>query len=166
MDKYLLALMIFTFTALPGLADFSCVASVSYQWKKEGGEPQSVFFINVAGNAADMEAAKVQVSRLADSEKVRARDACMRQHENLSGCISAKFAAESSLLAKLGFSARKSLEEAINADCKSQQGQCLEPVVSEIKCLQTEEAKEEGQDQASKKGKEESSSDTPAKKGK
>jgi hypothetical protein len=163
MDKYMLALLTFLLPAMPSRADFSCVASVSYQWKKDGGEPQAMFFVNMAGNAMTEEEAKAQVLELANREKARARDACTRRHENLSGCISAKFAAEASLLAKLGFGARKSLEEAVSADCKLQQGQCLDPVVSDIKCLQVGKTEGEGDGKTAEKGKEEQS---PAKKDK
>ena len=154
MERVAVLILVSTLLASPCLADFSCSATVSYQWKKEGGEPQSLFFTEVIGKAAGEEAAKAQVKELADKEKPRALGACTRKHENLSGCISAKFAAEASLLASLGFSARKALEEAVSADCKAVQGDCLEPVVSETVCVQAQAAQTEEQDQSGEKGKE------------
>jgi len=135
------------------LADFACRATVSYQWKKEGGEPQSVFYSEAAGSAATEEEGKRLVMELLRKENFKAREACAKRHENLSGCIAAKFEAEASLLSRLGFSARKALEEAIGADCRAAQGTCLDAPPPEVICQEQKAGAAEDKTSA-EKGKE------------
>ena len=122
-------------------ADFSCAATVSYQWKKkEDKEARAVVWIEVAARGETEEAAKAQLAATAASETPRARDACARDHESLASCIAAKFSAQSSLMASLSFSARKALEEAISSDCKGSQGECGTAVLSEARCIENKPA--------------------------
>ena len=75
------------------------------------------------------------MEQLLTGQRVRAREECQRQHENLSGCIAAKLG---SLPLPLNgsFAGRQDLEKAITDDCKRTQGRCLEPEAPEVKCTE------------------------------
>jgi hypothetical protein len=134
-------------------AEVSCSVEVRYQWKKDAADRPVVWAV-VLGRGDSEDAAKARVSALVEAELPRARQACAREHENLAGCISAKFAASSSLLPSLDFSARKALEEAITSDCKAAQGVCGEAAGAEPKCTTGAPAVEASAGKVEDKGKE------------
>ena len=134
-------------------AEFACTAAVSYQWKKEGQEPRSVVWSELSVKAEREEDAKAKLSEQAARELPRARAACAKRHEDLTGCISAKFSAQSSLMAGLSFSARKAVEEAINADCKALQGGCMEAAVAAPACVERKAPEAAGEGKEDEKGK-------------
>ena len=128
------ALISFLYPAA-SFAEFICGAEISYEWKRAQAEnPVSVSAGSVQEKGADEASAKSRLSVLVKSRLTEVRAECRREHENLSGCIAAKYAASAAVLQNLGFNARKALEEAISSDCKAQQGVCKEPQASEPVC--------------------------------
>lgn len=128
-----LALLVGTTSAL---AEVRCRSDISFQWKKaEGGEKIDVPWGAVVVRGADEAAAKLELQRRVDEEKLKAHETCRKAHENMSGCFSMKFSAMTATLQSLNFSSRKALEEAISADCKSQQGRCEGIASTEFACV-------------------------------
>ena len=80
--------------------------------------------------AAAKDKLQVEITRL----KVRASEACRRDHESFGTCVTTKFSSNGAFLNSLGFSARKEVETALTDECKSQQGTCLGVVVTESPC--------------------------------
>ncbi len=134
----LLAAIVVTVAASNLEAQTTCKAEVSYKWKSSGeakeAQEATVYFGGVEGAGADEVVAKAKLTEESSVLKVKALDACRRDRENLTGCITAKFATSAQALQSLSFSARKALEEAISADCKKSQGSCLDATVSEPAC--------------------------------
>lgn len=145
-------------------AEFHCEAALSYKWRKDKEEvANEEFFSSVEEKGADEVSAKDALTRKIAREKSRAKEECKREHENLSGCIAAKYAAIASVLSSLGFSARKAVQDAIASDCTSIQGVCSqvvssEPVCKELAVAGGEKSGEEGAkegEKGKKPGKEE-----------
>jgi hypothetical protein len=139
-------------------AEFICTAELSYQWKKESqqellkGPPKLL-----RAKGADEAAGKATLNAVAATEKGLAIQACQKDHENLSACISTKMSGSASVLQSLGFASRKALEEAITADCKFAAGTCKDPILSEPQCaaepLSAAEAEQAAKDEKAKKKK-------------
>ena len=151
MFKTLIALMLYIVLIGTNVeAEFICSADVHYKWRRASssenttnGESQNehtVYWTSIEKQAATEEAAKEMVHKVSLAERGNAERACSTTHQNLSGCIASKYSSLSSSVNSLGFAARKSIEEAIDADCKLQQGKCSGSVVSEINCRQSAEA--------------------------
>lgn len=132
--------------------------------KKDGAAPEdksdaaedtghTVYWMSLEAKAPTEEEARQKLNKAALNERAGAEKACRNAHENLSGCIASKYSSLSSSVGTLGFSARKSVEDAINSDCKLQQGRCLGSVVTEVKCSEKIEAKPEEAEPESKEGK-------------
>lgn len=152
----------------PARADFICRSDVSYKWvkadpAKSTPEPKpassaetTVRFAAVERSGVDEAGAKASLEPELNKTKVRATEACKKEHENLAGCIAGKFSIQSSTLAGLSFTARRELEKAITADCQAQLGTCLtalssDPACEEIKKLETPTAApEKGADKKKK----------------
>lgn len=116
-------------------AEFICRATVSYSWEKDKEMSKIIVFVNsVETKGVDEKAAKSLLSERVEKEKVKASEQCARDHENQAGCVASKFNALSSTIQALPFSSRKLLEDSIAADCKAQQGKCLESVAGEPQC--------------------------------
>lgn len=118
-------------------AEVICETEISYKWKPAGAEvAQNVSVSRVVRRGADEAAAKLELGNavLRESHSVRAQ--CRRAHENMASCLSSKYSAAQRSLDTTSFSARKAIEEAIAADCASQQGACAEVVNSEPKCVE------------------------------
>ena len=154
--------VIVLFVSGTAFAEFECQVDVSYRWRREAQKPagittplaspaadatpsaehalgtdiESVFWTSVKGNGAKEDEVKKKVENFANKEKSAAVSSCRVSHENLSGCISAKFSSVAPTLNNLGFAARKSLEEAISSDCQKQQGQCIDAISGEMKCAE------------------------------
>ncbi|MCO6429471.1 MAG: hypothetical protein J5J00_01325 [Deltaproteobacteria bacterium] len=155
-------------------ADFICRTEVAYRWKRsesapakpesdetpaaspsssEGeASPQEVFWRAVETSGAEEEAVRAKLTEAANQEKLPALEACRREHQNLSGCIASKYQGLAGSFTSLGFSARKALEEAVIQDCTKQQGECLEAVAKEIKCVEKKEEAPPPDDKAAKDG--------------
>lgn len=141
-------------------ADFTCSTTLSYKWIKteagskaqvpasstpqaeKGGEgaaasePSIVTLTAIEKSGVDEAAAKAALQVEVSKGKIRASDACQRDHESFATCMVTKLKSDSSTLGVLSFSARKKVEEAIAADCKAQQGTCLTVESSEPKCVE------------------------------
>lgn len=130
--SFLLAVL---FSSL-AFADFNCTAQVSYGLtKKDEKKPTFVEHSAAEASAESEELAKQALERPVRELKMKAREACRELHENLSGCVGAKFETMASVLQRLPFSSRKSVEDAISQDCEAQMGTCGE-VKSEISCAE------------------------------
>jgi hypothetical protein len=142
------------FIAFPSLvaAEFVCKSEISYSWKKEGNEELSkVIFAVLEARSDNQELAKAKVESQVLRHTPRASQHCNKEHENLSGCIAAKFTAQASVLDRLSFAARKKLEEAITTDCQARIGACKAVEATEVEC---QELAEEGDEEKGKeKGK-------------
>jgi hypothetical protein len=89
----------------------------------------------------DEQAAKAAVQVDGDRQKIRASEACKRDHESFGTCVALKMGARSSVLNSLSFSARAELEKALSEECRQQQGTCISVEVTEPKCREIVEAK-------------------------
>jgi hypothetical protein len=143
----------------PVLAEFRCSAEVKYRWKKTEGPERASFWATVERRAADEKKAKELTRAFADRERSRAAEACIRQHQNQSGCISSKLASFQETIQALPFTARAKIEESVIADCELAVGSCTGVDVSEPKCENltppppTEEGEGEEEDKKGKKKK-------------
>ena len=186
LQNFCLIVMLILLSFSSASAEFACQLDVSYRWRKKpddqkqanatpapapspaaapeaAGTPATdpnvtqVFWRVVEKGGASEEEAKARVAEFAKQEQSNALAACRASHQNLAGCISTKYASMSPTLTSLGFTARKSLEEAIEKDCRSVQGECLDAPIGEIKCVapKAEEGKEgeKGGDKGAKDGK-------------
>lgn len=123
--------------ALPALgwADFHCQSAISFKWKR-GDAEFDVYRQVVTGAGVDEAEAKAKLKDAVDAAKTEAQANCKQQHENLAGCIAAKFQTLGNTYQALGFSARKTMEEAITKDCENQQGLCAGAHSSDPACVQ------------------------------
>lgn len=132
-------------------AEFSCRAGLHYSWKKQGEEDALKVEWPALEIVSESEVeAKAKLEERLIKEKAKALEACRAEHENLSGCVAAKFSVMASVMQRLAFSARKSLEKAINADCSSRQGSCIKVESEEIKCTDLTPADGEEEDKKKK----------------
>jgi hypothetical protein len=97
----------------------------------------TISFAQIEAKSEDEAKAKAALQKLSGRYLEKAREACRERHENVGGCISAKFEANAAALRSLDFSVRKALEESLRGDCESQRGRCVkaelkEPVCAEI----------------------------------
>jgi hypothetical protein len=119
----------------PLLAEFRCGSELSYQWQKAGQDAAAKVLVgSFQATGVDEPAAKAALATRLEREKISSREQCKKEHENLSGCYSVKFASMAALIQSLDFAARKSLSEAITSDCKQQQGSCLDVKSSDPIC--------------------------------
>lgn len=123
-------------------AEFECSSAVLYRWKRADLE-HDTHWSSPTVKASDQESAKKVLDLKIAAEKERALNDCRRQHENLSGCIAERFKNLNQTYQGLSFSARKLLEDAINKDCESELGQCLEAKSSEAQCHEIKSAAQE-----------------------
>jgi len=122
--------------------EIQCSTSISYKWKNGDKEAKETVerWTTLRVNGATEEAAKATLQPLVDRNTKEARGQCSQLHENLSGCMSARYIALSTAYSTLGFQARKQMDEAIRSDCEKGQGQCVGVEVEEIKCASLESA--------------------------
>lgn len=142
------------------LADFICSSDVIYAWTANqspslpvataGGAatPSQTFFGKIEARAESEELAKKALATRVGAAKTQAIARCKREHENLSGCVAAKYSAMGTTLNTLTFSARKALEDAINTDCEHQSGICGQASVAEAECREEVKAAEPTPDAA------------------
>jgi hypothetical protein len=151
------------------VAEFGCTASVSYKWvkqsvKEEGGkapptaEPSSVHFANVERKGVDEGAAKAALEVELARQRIKASEACKREHEAFGECLGTKFTTHKSVIDSLGFSARREFEKALSEECRGAVGSCTavvtgEPVCKEIVAAVAAPAAGEGDKKADDKKK-------------
>ena len=136
-NSVLISLISVLFVTNSAFADFLCHTTVSYVWKKTQEEAdKEVFWSRVERKGATEAAAKRTIEEAIVSEKGKALEGCKQDHENLAGCVAGKFSSLASTLQRLSFSQRKSIEDAVNADCFARQGDCSTIKVDEVACSQ------------------------------
>lgn len=148
--------------------EFECASHVHYRWEvHETGESKhhvedgakqdeaektkakmpkvsfDVLSVTRRIRAATEDEAKAKIQLALDKDKQDAMEECQSVHENLSGCIAAKFLAMGNVLRQLDFNARKELENSISEDCRSSTGRCLKSEASPIECHSLEPKKED-----------------------
>jgi hypothetical protein len=89
----------------------------------------------------DENAARISLQMEVDRQRIRASEACKRDHESYGTCVALKMSARSTILNSLSFNARADLERALAEECKQQEGTCLSVDVTEPKCREIVEAK-------------------------
>lgn len=137
-------------------AEFLCRSNVSYSWQRDKEMTKIMVFVgSFEAKGADEAAAKAALAERVDREKPKGSEMCLKEHENLTGCIASKISSLSTTMPGLTFSARKLLEDSIGADCKLQQGKCAETVSSDPVCVEkVVSGAGEGKDQGKEGGKE------------
>jgi hypothetical protein len=87
-----------------------------------------------------------------DRQRIRASEACKREHEAFGTCVALKMSARATVLNSLSFSARSELERALAEECRQQEGTCLGVEVSEPKCREIVAAKPSASPEPEKPG--------------
>lgn len=95
-----------------------------------------VFIAQVEAKGDDEAKAKTALQKVGARLVEKARATCRENHENVGGCISAKFEASATALRSLDFSARKALEESLRSDCEVQRGRCLGAELKDVVCAE------------------------------
>ncbi len=151
--KSLLFLIVLLVPAISS-GEFLCSVDINYKWAKTEAkaakdkeevvpEESTVLWARVEQSGVDEATAKEKLASFVIRERQKASIVCKDLHENLSGCIAAKYAGAKSDLQTIDFGARKVLQDAIASDCKSQQGRCKEIEASEPKCIDKTPKKED-----------------------
>ena len=139
-------------------ADFVCASDISYTWTSSSAAkastptasgansttpaanpvatsaPNQTFVGKIEARAESEDLAKKALDARSAAAKTQAITRCKREHENMSGCVAAKYSAMGTTLNTLTFSARKALEDAIRTDCELQRGVCGEATVAQAQC--------------------------------
>ena len=125
------------------VAEFVCTSSVSYKWVKQAvktegtpqtAEPSSVHFANVERKGTDEAAAKSSLEVELARQRIKASDACKREHEAFGECLGTKYTSYKSVLDSLGFSARRDFEKALMEECRGAVGSCTAVVTADPVC--------------------------------
>ena len=104
-------------------------------------EPAIVRLMGLERSGTDEASAKATLQMDIERQRIRASEACKRDHEGYGTCVALKLGANASTLNSLGFGARAELEKALNEECKQQEGTCLGVDVTEPKCREIVESK-------------------------
>ncbi len=104
-------------------------------------EPTIVRLPGLERSGDDEAMAKANLQVDIDRHRIRASEACKRDHESYGTCVALKMSSNASVLNSLGFNARAELEKALNEECRQQEGACLGVDVSEPKCREIVAAK-------------------------
>lgn len=140
--------------AAPVFAEHFCRTEITYKWRRAQEEKEVEVIVQaLEARGVDEPAAKAEIMKLALAARSGAQATCAQVHENLSGCISSKLAAASTVQHTLSFSARKTLEEAIKTDCSNSQGICTDIVVKDATCEELKVAATPTPTPAEEKGK-------------
>lgn len=138
--EHVFVLIFLTATSLGGFlmseasAQSTCSTTISFKWK-QGDKEIEEHWTTLHAKGATEEEAKVTMRPLIDQNQKTASDQCRNAHENLSGCMAARYLAIGSSISALSFQARKQMEEAVQVDCEKIQGKCLGVSIAEIKCV-------------------------------
>ncbi|MBX7136572.1 MAG: hypothetical protein K1X83_01215 [Oligoflexia bacterium] len=128
-----------SFLVFPGIlsADFVCKSQLSYKWKKEKAEQEETVEVGlVEASGKDQAQVKARLEDLLPESKTQALQNCKKEHESVAECLADKFASMASVLNSMRFEARKSLEQAISADCEIRKGLCTTAASTEIVCAE------------------------------
>lgn len=121
-----------------------CTTKVHYSWMpKESEQEQKEHWTTLWLDGESQKKATAELEKLADRITSEAQEHCRKRHENLSGCIAAKYSSLGPTLKALDYSARTSLEKAIVADCESVNGACKSPGYDPVTCTAAKSAEEE-----------------------
>jgi hypothetical protein len=93
-----------------------------------------VRYAAVERKGTDEAAAKQALGAEIGRQKIRASEACQRDHEGFGACVGTKLSTKSSLLNSLSFSVRAEVEKAILDECREQQGACQAVESTEPQC--------------------------------
>jgi hypothetical protein len=114
---------------------------------------------------SDEATARTALQMETDRQRIRASEACKRDHEAFGTCVALKMSSQANVLNSLSFSARSELEKALAEECRQQEGTCLGVDVSEPKCREVV-AVQPSASPASEKPSDTKGSKEPAKDGK
>ncbi len=150
--RSILLLVLLSALLLPAtsFAEYLCKGEVGYSWlrmNKEGevsDKEMEVFWAAREVKGEDEKGTKSKLEEVLLREKGFARQACKKEHENLSGCIAGKFQAMKAIMKLLDFSSRKAIEDSVKQDCQAQLGICKMVTASEILCENLEVEDEKG----------------------
>ena len=91
-------------------------------------------FANVERKGEDEPAAKGALEIELARQRIKASEACKREHEAFGECLGAKFTSYKAVLASLGFSARRDFEKALSEECRGSVGSCTSVVTGDPVC--------------------------------
>ena len=128
-------------------------------------EPTIVRLLGLERGGNDEASARTALQMETDRQRIRASEACKRDHEAFGTCVALKMSSQANILNSLSFSARSELEKALAEECRQQEGTCLGVDVSEPKCREIVAAKPSAS-QAPDKPSDTKGSKEPAKEGK
>jgi hypothetical protein len=97
--------------------------------------------MGVERSGSDEPSARENLQVDIDRHRIRASEACKRDHESYGTCVALKMSSNASTLNSLSFNARGDLEKALSEECKQQEGTCLGVEVTEPKCREIVVAK-------------------------
>jgi len=158
-----LALLSLLLSVPEGAAEFRCSSDISYKWVKRqaastpppvGGankptgtnpapvlaspqptpEPTIVRLLGLERSGTDEASARASLQMETDRQRIRASEACKRDHEAFGTCVALKMSSQATTLNSLSFSARAELEKALSEECRHQEGTCLGVDASDPKC--------------------------------
>jgi hypothetical protein len=159
-----LALVSLLLSAPEVTAEFRCSSDISYKWVKRPPaashspradavaqgrtpaptatplppaptpEPTIVRLLGLERGGSDEASARTALQMEADRQRIRASEACKRDHESFGTCVALKMSSQANVLNSLSFSTRAELEKALTEECRQQEGSCLGVEVSEPKC--------------------------------
>jgi len=151
-------------SAPEGAAEFRCSSDISYKWVKRQPastpapagaakpagvnqapaptpappqptpEPTIVRLLGLERSGTDEASARAALQMETDRQRIRASEACKRDHEAFGTCVALKMSSQATILNSLSFSARSELEKALSEECRHQEGTCLGVEVSDPKC--------------------------------
>ena len=123
-------------------AEFHCKSVLHYKWKSDDGHEKQVHWLQVEHTGAEEKVVVGELEAEINIEKENARVACVKNHENLTGCVASKFSQQASVFRGLSFNARKALEDAIATDCKRMQGTCMTVESTDPVCVENKSEEE------------------------
>lgn len=131
-------------------AETVCEADVFYSWKRlppppapgataaaaaaSPFEPEEVFFQKIIKRGTAKEALEAEVKSNAPSVEGKAREACVRLHENAGLCVADAVSLLGGAFSSLDFETRRVVRDRVVGDCAATSGQCLKTRVGDTTC--------------------------------
>ncbi len=125
-----------------------CRVDVEYKWKRkatsegddkvkavEPGESHSVLFVTLEAKAPTEKEAKELLDLRVIDARQRAMKECKQKHESISFCVSSKYDTLQTVLSRLDFAARSTLQESVRQECEQQSGVCESISIEEPECF-------------------------------
>ncbi len=151
---YLFATTILGFVS-HATAEVSCVSTVSFKWSlapapdsKESPAINEEHWTTITTKGATEGEAKKVLQPLIERNRYEAGAFCRQLHENLSGCMAARYVSMGGAYSNLGFTARKSMDDAIKVDCEKLQGKCHGVFTTNVECIDSTPKEEPASDAA------------------